>query len=63
MRLGLLLAAVAVVLTATAVAVGGILIAHAGPVCNAGVSSVGPVSIVGGHVTGDARPHTEACLP
>jgi hypothetical protein len=32
------------------------------PVCTHGVSSVGPVTIVHGHVSGDTTPDTEACL-
>lgn len=33
------------------------------PVCTQGVSSVGPVTIVHGRVSGDTTPHTEPCLP
>jgi hypothetical protein len=32
------------------------------PVCTRGVSSVGPVTIVHGRVSGNTTPHTEACL-
>jgi hypothetical protein len=45
---------VAVVLVTTATA--------DSPVCTHGVSSVGPVTIVHGHVGGDTAPQTEACL-
>jgi hypothetical protein len=33
------------------------------PVCTHGVSSVGPVTLVQGRLSGDTVPHTEACLP
>jgi hypothetical protein len=46
------LIAVVVVTTATADS----------PVCTHGVSSVGPVTIVHGRVSGDTTPYTEACL-
>lgn len=32
------------------------------PTCTHGVSSVGPVVLVHGHLRGDTTPHTEACL-
>lgn len=63
MRPGLTLAALAVVLAALAASIGGVLIAHAGTPCHAGASSVGPVSIVQGHVSGNFHPTTEVCLP
>lgn len=47
------LIAVVVVTTATADS----------PACTHGVSSIGPVTITHGHLSGDTRPHTEACLP
>jgi hypothetical protein len=31
--------------------------------CTHGVSSIGPVTLTDGHLTGDTTPHTEACLP
>jgi hypothetical protein len=31
--------------------------------CTHGASSVGPVTIMDGHVSGDTAPYTEACLP
>jgi len=33
------------------------------PACRHGVSSVGPVVLRGGHLSGDTHPHTQACLP
>lgn len=55
LRLALLavLIAVMVVTTATADA----------PVCTHGVSSVGPVTLTHGRLSGDTTPRTEACLP
>jgi hypothetical protein len=47
------LLAVVVVTTATADS----------PACTRGVSSVGPVTLTQGHLSGDTTPHTEACLP
>lgn len=32
------------------------------PVCTHGVSSVGPVTLVHGRLSGDTTPQTEACL-
>lgn len=47
------LIAVVVVTTATADS----------PSCTRGVSSIGPVTLTHGRLSGDTRPHTEACLP
>jgi hypothetical protein len=47
------LIAVAVVATATADSAA----------CTHGVSSIGPVTLTHGHLSGDTTPHTEACLP
>jgi hypothetical protein len=33
------------------------------PACTHGASSVGPVALVKGHLTGDTTPDTEVCLP
>jgi hypothetical protein len=33
------------------------------PACTHGVSSVGPVTITNGHLSGDTTPSTQACLP
>lgn len=55
LRLGLLAAIVAFAVVTTATA--------SRPVCTHGVSSIGPVTLVGGHLLGDTKPHTEACLP
>ena len=33
------------------------------PTCTHGVSSIGPVTLTHGHLSGDTKPHTEACLP
>ena len=33
------------------------------PVCTHGVSSVGPVTLTNGHLSGDTTPYTQACLP
>lgn len=33
------------------------------PVCTHGVSSVGPVTLIQGRLSGNTVPHTEACLP
>lgn len=55
LRLALVAAIVALAVAATATA--------RRPVCTHGVSSIGPVTLVGGHLLGDTKPHTEACLP
>jgi hypothetical protein len=59
LRLALLAALVAVVVVATAAA--GTPAAR----CTHGVSSIGPVTLVHGHLTADSdvTPHTEECLP
>jgi hypothetical protein len=54
LRLLVVASLIAVVVVATATA--------DSPACTHGVSSVGPVTIVHGHVGGAATPHTEACL-
>lgn len=54
LRLVVLGSLIAVVVVATATA--------DSPGCTHGVSSVGPVTIVHGHLSGDTTPHTEACL-
>jgi hypothetical protein len=41
----------------------GALWASATPGCTRGVSSVGPVVLVNGHLTGDTTPDTQVCLP
>jgi hypothetical protein len=41
----------------------GALWASARPVCSHGASSVGPVVLVNGHLTGDTTPDTQVCLP
>jgi hypothetical protein len=41
----------------------GALWASATPGCTRGMSSVGPVVLVNGHLTGDATPDTQVCLP
>jgi hypothetical protein len=33
------------------------------PVCTHGVSSVGPVTLTHGHLSGNTTPRTDACLP
>src|SRR4029077_5664756 len=37
--------------------------ASATPSCTHGASSVGPVALVNGHLTGDTTPDTQVCLP
>jgi hypothetical protein len=57
---------IAVVLVAFAAFAAGLVVAartHANPPCTHGASSIGPVTILDGHLTGDTTPHTEACLP
>jgi len=54
LRLVLLGALIVVVVVGTATA--------DSPACTHGVSSVGPVAIRLGHLSGDTNPHTEACL-
>jgi hypothetical protein len=41
----------------------GAMWASATPGCTHGVSSIGPVELVNGHLTRDATPDTQACLP
>jgi hypothetical protein len=55
LRLLLLGVLLAIVLVATATA--------GRPACTHGVSSVGPVTLTEGRLSGDATPHTQACLP
>jgi hypothetical protein len=55
LRLALLAALIAVVVVTTATA--------DTPVCTHGVSSVGPVVLTHGRLSGNATPRTEACLP
>jgi hypothetical protein len=55
LRLVLVGVAVAAVVVTTATA--------DSPRCTGGVSSVGPVTLRGGHLSGDTTPHTQACLP
>jgi hypothetical protein len=55
LRLVVVCALIAVVVVTTATA--------DSPACTHGVSSVGPVTLTDGHLSGDTRPHTEACLP
>jgi hypothetical protein len=55
LRLVLVAALIAIIVVTTATA--------DTPVCTHGVSSVGPVTLTHGHLTGDTTPHTEACLP
>jgi hypothetical protein len=55
LRLVLVGGLIAVVVVATATA--------DSPVCTHGVSSVGPVTIAHGRLSGDTRPHAEVCLP
>jgi hypothetical protein len=33
------------------------------PACTRGVSSIGPVTLEHGRLSGDTKPRTEACLP
>jgi hypothetical protein len=33
------------------------------PACTHGVSSIGPVTLAHGRLSGEAKPYTEACLP
>lgn len=54
LRLVLLGGLIAVVVVTTAAA--------DSPPCTHGVSSVGPVTITRGHLTGDTGPYTEPCL-
>jgi hypothetical protein len=54
-RLALLAALIAVVVVTTATA--------DTPVCTHGVSSVGPVTLTHGRLSGSTAPQTEACLP
>jgi hypothetical protein len=54
-RLALLAVVVAVVVVTTATA--------DTPVCTHGVSSIGPVTLAHGHLSGVTTPRTEACLP
>ena len=55
LRLALLATIVAFAVVATASA--------SRPVCTHGVSSIGPITLVGGHLHCDTKPRTEACLP
>jgi len=55
LRLGLLAVLIALVVATTATA--------DTPACTHGVSSVGPVTLRQGHLTGSTTPTTEACLP
>jgi hypothetical protein len=55
-RIHLALAAVLGAFILTAGAAGDV------PRCTHGVSSIGPVVLVRGHLTGDTTPHTQACL-
>ena len=55
LRLILIGALIAVVVVTTATA--------DSPACTHGVSSIGPVTLTHGHLSGDTTPHTEACLP
>ena len=55
LRLILIGALIAVVVVTTATA--------DSPACTHGVSSIGPVTLTHGHLSGDISPHTEACLP
>ena len=54
-KLALLAALIAVVVVTTATA--------DTPVCTHGVSSVGPVTLTHGRLSGNTTPQTEACLP
>jgi hypothetical protein len=54
LRLAVLAALIAVVVVTTATA--------DTPVCTHGVSSVGPVTLEHGRLSGDTAPRTEACL-
>jgi hypothetical protein len=56
LRLNVALAAVLAVVLLPAGAAGD------APLCTYGVSSVGPVTLVHGRLSGDMRPHTYACL-
>jgi hypothetical protein len=61
---GLWSAAVAAVAAACAyLLLSGALWASATPGCTRGVSSVGPVVLVNGHLTGETTPDTQVCLP
>jgi len=55
LRLVLVGALIAVVVVATATA--------DSPACTHGVSSIGPVTLAHGRLSGQAKPYTEACLP
>jgi hypothetical protein len=55
LRLVLVGVAIAVVVVTTATA--------DRPACTHGVSSIGPVTLAHGRLSGEAKPYTEACLP
>jgi len=55
LRLALVSVLIAVVVVTTAAA--------DTPACTHGVSSIGPVTLTHGRLSGDSRPRTEACLP
>jgi hypothetical protein len=55
LRLVLVGAVIAVVVVTTATA--------DSPACLRGVSSIGPVTLQHGRLSGDTKPHTEACVP
>ena len=52
------------VLVSAVIAVIVVTAATAGPsACRYGVSSIGPVTLTHGHLSGDTKPYTQACLP
>jgi hypothetical protein len=55
LRLALVSVLIAVVVVTTAAA--------DTPACTHGVSSIGPVTLTHGRLSGDRTPRTEACLP
>lgn len=55
LRLALVSLLIAVVVVTTAAA--------DTPACTHGISSIGPVTLTQGHLSGDTTPRTEACLP
>lgn len=55
LRLALIAVLIAVLVVTTATA--------DTPVCTHGVSSVGPITLRQGHLSGNATPRTDACLP
>jgi hypothetical protein len=55
LRLALIAVLIAVLVVTTATA--------DTPVCTHGVSSVGPITLRQGHLSGNTTPRTDACLP